>query len=79
MNPYCYHDSKTILAYIIKYKAANGGNSPSYREITEQCGIKSTSIVDYLLSDLERGGMIRRTPGVARSIEIVGATWSSGL
>ena len=44
---------------------------PSIRDIQEACGISSTSVVDYNLKALERGGYIHRDREVSRAIELL--------
>jgi repressor LexA len=41
---------------------------PSIRQIQEACGISSTSVVDYNLRALEKGGYIRRAREISRGI-----------
>ena len=60
------HKSKTllgvdeaVLAFIIKYKTDNGGNSPTIREIIESTSVKSTSHATYILDKLSQFGKIR--------------------
>jgi repressor LexA len=43
---------------------------PSIRQIQEACGISSTSVVDYNLRILEKGGYIKRDREVSRAIEV---------
>ena len=50
------------------------GYPPSIRDIVSGCGISSTSVVDYNLDVLERGGYIRRHPEVSRGIELLTKT-----
>lgn len=66
-----------VLRFIISFKAAHDGNSPTYREIMADCDLASTSLVAYYLAELEDRGQIRR-PGVGRSrgIEVTGGRWS---
>jgi len=45
---------------------------PSIRQIQEGCGLSSTSVADYNLRLLERRGYVRRAPGWARAIELLG-------
>ena len=47
------------------------GYAPSVRDIREQMGISSTSVVYHHLSRLETLGLIEREPYVARSIRIL--------
>jgi repressor LexA len=44
------------------------GFSPSIRDIGENIGVKSTSLVDYYLNQLEEMGMIKRDKHISRSI-----------
>jgi len=44
---------------------------PSIRQIQEACEISSTSVVDYNLRALEKGGYIRRDREVSRAIELL--------
>jgi repressor LexA len=62
---------KNILKYIEAYLDERG-YPPSIREIGDQVGISSTSVVDYNLKVLEREGRIRRDREVSRGLELVG-------
>ena len=44
---------------------------PSVRDLQRVGGYSSLSVVHYHLAALERKGMIKRDPGIARSISIV--------
>ena len=44
------------------------GFSPSIRDIGENIGVKSTSLVDYYLNQLEEMGLIKRDKHISRSI-----------
>jgi len=57
-----------VLAWI---EANSGYYSPTVREIARQFGIKSPNGVATHLAALERKGRIRRTPGIARGIEVL--------
>jgi SOS-response transcriptional repressor LexA len=70
------HDLDRVLQFIIAYKAANDGNSPSLREIGPAVGISSTSVVVYQLVELERAGLISRTGTNRRQIVVTGGQWS---
>src|SRR5947207_15686580 len=63
---------KNILKYIEVY-VDERGYPPSIREIGDQVGISSTSVVDYNLKVLEREGRIRRDREVSRGLELVGS------
>jgi len=64
-----------ILSYLVEYKRAHDGNSPSIRQITEGCNLSSTSVVAFHLRKLERDGKIRLTDHAFRNIEITGGQW----
>ncbi len=50
-----------------------GGAPPSYRELGERFGIKSTNGVKVLLDALERKGYLQRVAGRARALELTDA------
>ena len=60
-----------ILDFVGEY-TADHGYPPSIREIGQAVGISSTSVVDYNLRALERGGMILRDREVSRGLRTVG-------
>lgn len=66
---------KRIFEFIVDYKRAHDGNSPTSREIVEGAGISSTSVVHYHLGALEREGKIRLGDSKSRRIEVVGGEW----
>lgn len=47
------------------------GFPPTTRELKVICKLSSTSVADYHLKNLSNLGLIRRTPGIARGIEVV--------
>ena len=59
-----------ILAFVRDFMQRHG-LPPTVRDIQRGCGISSTSVVDYNLHILQREGVIRRTPEVARGIELL--------
>jgi hypothetical protein len=65
--------------FIVTYKHGHDGNSPTYREIMEGCGISSTSMVVFYLTKLEQRGLIRRPePEIGAryaKIEVIGGQW----
>jgi SOS-response transcriptional repressor LexA len=69
------HDRKKVLEYIISYKIAHDGNSPSLRQMMAACRVTSTSNMSYILADLEKTGQIVVNPG-SRGIEVIGGRWS---
>lgn len=60
-----------ILDFVGEY-TSDHGYPPSIREIGQAVGISSTSVVDYNLRALERGGLIRRDREVSRGLGLVG-------
>lgn len=61
-----------ILAMIAEYVEENG-YPPTIREIGEQCGISSTSVVSYNLDVLRRKGYLERDALVSRGIKVADA------
>jgi len=64
---------RNILQFIIDFRG-DRGIPPTVRDIqqhAEKPPISSTSVVDYNLKALEGHGLIRRDPGLSRSIELV--------
>jgi len=59
-----------ILDLLQKY-AENEGYPPSIREIGEQTGISSTSVVNYYLEQLEKWGFIERDRRISRGLRVV--------
>ncbi len=63
-----------IFDFVVRYKEAHNGNSPSLREIAEACSIVISG-VHYHLARLEMENRIRRRGKYSRTIEIVGTAW----
>lgn len=61
------HSTTALVLQAIKAFWAAHGFSPSIRDIMAETGITSTSVVRYHIDRLERAGVMKRTPGVARS------------
>lgn len=59
-----------VLDFIQDFTEENG-NSPSYREICEGLGLSSVSAVAEHIDNLVEKGALRKTPGEARSLEIL--------
>lgn len=66
---------RAVLDFIIGYKGDNDGNSPSIRDIVENCQVRSTSHAGKILKKLQDHGLIRFTPKQARTIRVVGGKW----
>jgi repressor LexA len=61
---------KKILE-VLEHFQINAGYPPSIREICEQAGISSTSVVNYYLEQLTEMGYIQRDERVSRGIRLV--------
>ena len=68
---------RSMLAYIVAYKAATQGHSPTIREMMAPLGITSTSALRYSLNKLAERGYIElvRDGGKTLDIRIPGAQW----
>jgi repressor LexA len=62
-----------IVDFILQFSEEKG-YPPTVRDIQGGCGISSTSVVDYHLKVLEKGGHLRRDPDVSRGIGLPGRT-----
>jgi repressor LexA len=58
------------ILHFIKHYAQHCGYMAALREIGDAVELASTSSVSYQLSELQRKGYLRRTPGRPRSIEL---------
>lgn len=56
----------------IKSRIDATGIAPTYAEIAYFLGLKTRSVVHSHITELEARGAIRRIPGSARAIEVVG-------
>ena len=65
---------EAVFDFLVQYKHAHDGNTPSTREIAEGCCL-STSAVNYHLTWLELEDRIRVSRDGRRSVEIVGGIW----
>lgn len=61
------HSTTAAVLEAIKAYRAEKGFSPSIHDIGDATGISSTFVVRYHLLKLERAGLMKRTPRVARS------------
>ena len=61
---------RKIMRFLSKFQEESG-YSPSIRQIGEAIGVKSTSLVDYYLKQLEEMGKIERDSHVSRSIRLM--------
>jgi repressor LexA len=60
-----------ILDFIQDYQRKSK-HPPSIREIGENCGISSTSVVNYYLDQLEKNGYIERDRKISRGVRLTG-------
>jgi repressor LexA len=60
---------KKILAFLKEYQITNN-YPPSIREIGENTGISSTSVVNYYLDQLEKMGHIERDRKISRGVRL---------
>lgn len=67
---------RRIMEYLTVFQDKNG-YSPSIRQIGENIGVKSTSLVDYYLNFLQEMGYIIRDDHVSRSIRILKPVYSN--
>jgi len=58
-----------VLEFLQKYQADNG-RPPSIREIGEQVGISSTSVVNYYLDQLKKMGYLERDDRISRGLRL---------
>lgn len=69
-NPGLSERHRKIMEYLSKFQDANG-YSPSIRQIGDSIGVKSTSLVDYYLNQLQEMGYIDREDRISRSIRVI--------
>ena len=62
-----------IIDFINEFTTREG-NSPSYREIMSALGLSSVSAVAEHIDNLVAKGALRKTPGAARSLEVIDLT-----
>ncbi|EPD30584.1 transcriptional repressor LexA [Gleimia europaea] len=64
-------DRQRQVLEVLKESIATRGYPPSVREIAELVGLSAPSSAKHQLDALEKHGLIRRTPGLPRAIEII--------
>ena len=67
---------QNIIRFINRF-LDDRGYPPTIRDIQNGCRISSTSVVDYNLNIVEKGGYIRRHAEVSRGIELLSRTFAS--
>lgn len=65
--------AERVLAFIVSYKIANDGNTPTYREIMQGALVSSTSVVQHYIHRLIREYKIRVVKG---KIYVTGGHWN---
>jgi SOS-response transcriptional repressor LexA len=68
------HKYAEIYDFIVGFKQAYNGNSPTFRQIGDAVGISSSSVVNTYLDRMVTRGMIERE-GRFRMISIPGSRW----
>ena len=58
-----------IMDFLVKFQTDNG-YSPSIRQIGDTINVKSTSLIDYYLNQLQEMGYIEREGRISRSIRV---------
>ena len=61
---------RKILEFLGKFQE-NNGYSPSIRQIGDSINVKSTSLIDYYLNQLQEMGFIDREDRISRSIRVI--------
>jgi repressor LexA len=59
------------ILYAIKDYQDMNGRTPSYREIADMIGVKSTNTIGYHVQQLEADGYVTRLHNIARSLVVV--------
>lgn len=70
MTPVLYKRQKEILEFLNKY-IDEYGNAPTLTEIAKHLGVKSLATVHEHLQTLEKKGLIKKSSGLVRSIELI--------
>jgi repressor LexA len=61
---------RKIMEFLSRFQEQTG-YSPSIRQIGDSIGVKSTSLIDYYLNQLQQMSLIERDEHVSRSIRVV--------
>jgi repressor LexA len=69
-NPGLSERHRKIMQFLTKFQDENG-YSPSIRQIGDSIDVKSTSLVDYYLTQLQEMGFIEREDRISRSIRVL--------
>lgn len=60
-----------ILKFIDDFTVNHDGHSPSYREIQTALGLGSVATVAQHIDNCVAAGFLKKTPGAARSLEVI--------
>lgn len=66
---------QALIIDFIKEYTSRQGESPSYREIMAALGLSSVSAVAEHIDNLVAKGALKKSPGAARSLEVVDLTF----
>ncbi len=66
---------QSIIVDFISDFTTTRGESPSYREIMTALGLSSVSAVAEHIDNLVKKGVLRKSPGTARSLEVINTTY----
>lgn len=66
---------RAIYRALVQHKREHDGNSPTFRELCQAAGVRSTSQVMLELKRLELMGLIKVGHG-SRNISVSGGRWS---
>jgi repressor LexA len=69
---------RKIMEFLTKFQETNG-YSPSIRQIGDSIDVKSTSLVDYYLTQLQEMGLIEREDRISRSIRVLQPMYDSPI
>ncbi len=61
---------RKIMEFLSKFQDSNG-YSPSIRQIGDSINVKSTSLIDYYINQLQEMGYIEREGRISRSIRVI--------
>ena len=61
---------RKIMEFLEKFQDSNG-YSPSIRQIGDSINVKSTSLIDYYINQLQEMGYIEREGRISRSIRVI--------
>ena len=67
---------RKIMEFLTRFQETNG-YSPSIRQIGDSIGVKSTSLVDYYLNQLQEMNFIDREDRISRSIRVLQPVYES--